>query len=683
MKRPIALCVIVVITLAVAWGAVLDLSDEHVELAILSEQNWEQIAPRGKEVDAIYGDIVLRNQHLTAVIAQPLATRNANMTVRDVAGALIDLTTRDSASDQLSAFYPGRRTYPYREWSIAVDGNAESDPPISQTFTSTEAAVIVSARAAENRPAVETTYHLQNDAHYLTITTAFSNTGNKPLTVPLEDDIRADGGKEEMLKSPNGEADLFWIHDQYWRQAYGVLGTPGTQIQSNSDARNSVLKYSLRDVQDSVVLAPGQSYKLTRHVFPGRNLPDVKAIAGDLRNQKSHRVHISIQDEAGQSLPRARLALKRDGKSFGTVEFVGPHGVTTRLPAGQFEVSVSSLGTLLLRGAAIEVDENEDGNQFEVKLRRKLGFVRGRLTDGHDRPLACKVEFRGKGDTPTPDFGPESAVLAVKNLRYAPRGEFTQALPSGQYDVIISHGPEYDALFTELTVTPGQTVDLTGQLKRSVQTPGWISSDFHSHSSPSGDNTSEQRGRVVNLVCEHIEFAPCTEHNRVSTYEPHIEALGIADQIATVSGIELTGRPLPLNHQNAFPLIHKPRTQDGGGPVTDVDPERQIERLALWDNNSEKLIQQNHPDIGWLFYDSDGDGTPDSGFDRAFPHMDVIEIHPISNALLLEPFETLPGRKGNNRVFNWLQLLNQGFRIAGVVNTDAHYNFHGSGGLRN
>ena len=34
-------------------------------------------------------------------------------------------------------------------------------------------------------------------------------------------------------------------------------------------------------------------------------------------------------------------------------------------------------------------------------------------------------------------------------------------------------------------------------------------------------------------------------------------------------------------------------------------------------------------------------------------------------------------------MLNWLQLLNQGFRIYGVVNTDAHYNFHGSGWLRN
>ena len=34
-------------------------------------------------------------------------------------------------------------------------------------------------------------------------------------------------------------------------------------------------------------------------------------------------------------------------------------------------------------------------------------------------------------------------------------------------------------------------------------------------------------------------------------------------------------------------------------------------------------------------------------------------------------------------MLNWLQLLNLGYRIPGVVNTDAHYNFHGSGFLRN
>jgi hypothetical protein len=34
-------------------------------------------------------------------------------------------------------------------------------------------------------------------------------------------------------------------------------------------------------------------------------------------------------------------------------------------------------------------------------------------------------------------------------------------------------------------------------------------------------------------------------------------------------------------------------------------------------------------------------------------------------------------------MFQWLQLLNQGYRIPGVINTDSHYNHHGSGWRRN
>ena len=98
--------------------------------------------------------------------------------------------------------------------------------------------------------------------------------------------------------------------------------------------------------------------------------------------------------------------------------------------------------------------------------------------------------------------------------------------------------------------------------------------------------------------------------------------------MGTCVGMEMTGQPLPLNHQNAFPLVMRPNTQDGGGPTSDADPAIQIERLALWDGASEKLVQVNHPDIGWMFRDRNGDGKPDSGFAGMYGHIDVIEVHP-------------------------------------------------------
>src|SRR6185503_3905877 len=178
----------------------------------------------------------------------------------------------------------------------------------------------------------------------------------------------------------------------------------------------------------------------------------------------------------------------------------------------------------------------------------------------------------------------ESAEYTLRNLIYTPNGRFQQSVPTGRYAATISHGPEFDSVQTEIVVEAGTEAPLKATLVRTVDTSGWVSSDFHSHSSPSGDNTGSQLGRVLNLVCEHIEFAPCTEHNTVSTYAPHIKKLEIEPFLASVTGIELTGSPLPLNHQNAFPIKHSPRTQNGGGPVSGPDLETQIERLALWDD---------------------------------------------------------------------------------------------------
>ncbi|HUG90913.1 MAG TPA: CehA/McbA family metallohydrolase [Planctomycetaceae bacterium] len=692
MKFQAAVGAVGVMGLVLVVGAAVDRASESqagtaAEVALLDEHNWDEFAPQGKEVDAIYGDIVLRNAQLTAVIAQPLETRNANMTVRSVAGALIDLTTRERPSDQLSAFYPGRRNYPFR--TLLVRGEDGEPVALAQTGAHSGRAVEVQVLAVggENRPAVAVSYQLAADAPFLAVTTRFTNTGGAPLDVLLEDDLRIDGQNEDMARAPNGTSELFWVHDRYWGQAYGIQ-MPGGRIQANSDARQSVLRYG-QDGADTLTLAPGESREFTRRIYPGSNLLDVKAAVAKSNGGQVHPVRLTFTDGHSRPVGDALAEVRRNGETVGAARSSAEGTVETALPAGNYRLRVFALGV----NAGSNGDEltlrveDQSGSALQDRTFRLAGYrpgaVEAKVTDGRGQPIPCKVEFKSKPGTPEVNFGPPSAEFSTGNVCYAPRGEFTQPLPAGSYDVIVSHGPEFDAVFTELTVPPGRSVPLAATLVRSVETPGWVSSDFHSHSSPSGDNTGSQLGRVLNLLAEHIEFAPCTEHNRVDTYVPHIERLDAAQFIATTSGIELTGQPLPLNHQNAFPLVHRPRTQDGGGPQTDTDPERQIERLALWDDRSEKFLQQNHPDLGWLFYDRDGDGQPDGGFERSFAHIDVMEIHPIADALRLEPVAAIGQRRYGNRVFAWLQLLNQGLRIPGVVNTDAHYNYHGSGGLRN
>ena len=41
------------------------------DLVALSPQTWERYNPRGKEVDAIYGDFAMVNDQIVAVVANP------------------------------------------------------------------------------------------------------------------------------------------------------------------------------------------------------------------------------------------------------------------------------------------------------------------------------------------------------------------------------------------------------------------------------------------------------------------------------------------------------------------------------------------------------------------------------------------------------------------------------------
>ena len=643
-------------------------ADQPASVQELNAETWGQLAPQGKEVDAIYGDTVLQNQFLRAVIARPGSSRHANMTIRSVGGCLIDLTTRAQESDQLGAFFPGRRAFPFSELSTAPAENAPAG----------SAQAVVTSPGTATQPTYTVAWSVGPADRFLTATSTWSNTTAADITLTPEDDLRVDSGKEDIRKPENGSHEFFWCHDLFWKQAYGVY-VPGYRIRLKGSSRESVLTYERLD-GNPIVLKPGESFSLVRHLFVNTDLP---AVLADF--ESSFRTGTVLQETglkvlAGdRSVADARIRLFGDNQERGTVVTGADGTATVRLPENIRMAQVTVAG----QEFAVQPMNIVDGRAELPLPDYTPGTAEVRIVDEHGHPIPAKVEFTGRNSTPTPNWGPDSAEFLVRNLAYTSTGQVRVDLDSGIYDVIVSHGPEYHAEFMTLDITPGKTTDKVVTLPRLVSTPGWVSADFHSHSTPSGDNTGSQLGRVLNLAAEHVEFAPCTEHNRVSTYADHLQALQLREQLATVSGMELTGQPLPLNHQNIFPMLYTPHTQDGGGPAADLSPETQIERAAAWDNNSVKLIQQNHPDIGWLFFDRNGDQVPDEGYSRSFGLINVMEIHPIDKLLKPGRFDVRNGKPAENHTaLNWIQLLNQGFRIYGVVNTDAHYNYHGSGGLR-
>ncbi|MBX3433711.1 MAG: carboxypeptidase regulatory-like domain-containing protein [Pirellulales bacterium] len=655
------------------------------ETAILSAENFAELAPAGKEVDCIYGDVVLRNDRIIAVVARAGADRHANLRHRNIGGSLIDLTERHKPSDQFGVLYP-LPSWKVEFVAIRVDGREVAG---AATEIAAGERVELEFRGVPRSPAdpsaavpaatAKLVYALADGDEALSIATTFSNEGDAPVELRgLEGDpVRLDG---EFELGIDKDLRLFWGVDRFWRQAYGVLperATPSVSKQSIERGRPFV-RIAPRA---AATLAAGESRTVKRVVFPAADLVGVKALAARLQGKQLAAATVRVVDPQGPVADAelvVRVAERSDVYGYATADAAGT--AILLLPPGTYDVAArhDARGETTVRLLA-----GGDSPIETTALLPAAAYVVGELTDGQGAPIACKIDIARVDGGPAPNFGPDSAVYGVRNLVYTPDGKFRVAVRPGEYDLLASHGPEYDAENVRITATAGEETTVALELVRSVDTTGWVSAEFHSHSSPSGDNTSSQLGRVLNLLAEHLEFAPCTEHARITSYDVHLETLGATERMATCPGMELTGQPLPLNHQNAFPLVHHEHAQNGGGPETHPDPVQQIMRIAMWDDGSDKLVQTNHPNIPQMLADRDLDGKGDGGFAEMFNWMDVIEVHPPYDIFKRpESLPTLPRERGNT-MFHWLQLLNQGRRVPGVVNTDAHWNFHGSGWLRN
>jgi hypothetical protein len=658
--------------IAACWFAIEARCAEFIKI---TPENYAEVVPDGKEVDAIHGDWVLRNDKIVAVVAQALPDRKANMTVRGVSSMLIDLTRRYYESDQLGCFYPASGRYLFEDaeqFTCTVDGS----PRDLKTATKLTGKVIVITALGTPLAADGTTalvsYTLREGQDWIEYSVSLTNKSEEARDLLVEDALRCDGN---LFRTGTDEATrLFYIVDDYFGQGYGFVANEG--VLTSSTGRNRVLQPK---GSEKVSVAVGESLAWGGRVYCSQGQPGIQSWASSIaRSEPTVAMQLNLRSPQGP-VENARVEFFRGDSSLGSLQSDTKGMVRAELLAGEYKVLVKSMGRED-REHAFVVKQTPVADTLSLPAATR---IKATIVDAENKPIAAKVQLIGLDGTPDPDYGPDSATFAVKNAIYCALGKFEHPIAPGKYRAIISRGPEYDANTIEFEIAAGSLYAFESILRRVVDTQGWVSADFHSHSSPSGDNVSDQLGRVLNLLAEHIEFAPCTEHNRIDTYDDDLNLLGASYAMATCTGMELTGSPLPINHQNAFPLHRHEHEQDGGGPQTDADPVLQIERLALWDNTSSKVVQTNHPNIPQILGDRDLDGKPDAGFRGMLGWMDVIEVHPPQGIFTPPAADVSPKDMQANPIFHWLQLLNLGYRITGVVNTDAHYNFHGSGWLRN
>ncbi len=629
--------------------SVLSLTSLHAAEVFEAALGRESELPKGKEADGIRGDFVLRSDKVEATISHNAPLRRANMSTfygpdGVSPGCLYDLTLRGAANDQLVVYGP-------------CGHGAVSYVKTVATKSESEAAVESVTTAAKNGGVFKRNeYRVKDGVQGIFVTTILRNESDKAQKVNTKSDLT-------KFDSTGMSSDGI-----FWTDAINPAHKCGYAVGTLSLT-------GIEKLADTIELAPKQEVVIHRIFAVGTSPAQAVSEARAVKGVKHGTVSGQLVGADGKGISTAAISIP-DGKKTLTAYPDTDGKYSLKLPIGPAELLVDDLGRPQGKVSFTVAEGDTASPKLTLPDASRIRFD---ITDESGQSIPCKAHFAPMDEgAPKLNLGPKWRAHGCVDQYHSEKGQFTQQLPPGKYRVVVVRGPEYGHLAQDVTLAAGQEFVFKGTLKRLVDTKGWISSDFHNHSTPSGDNVCDTDGRLINIAVEHLEFAPTTEHNRLYDWEPMIKQLGLEAHIKTVKGMELTGS---RQHFNAFPFEPDPLLQDGGAPVWNDDPRITALTLRRWQGErADRYIQFNHPDLSNMFIDRDGDGIADGGFVGVGGMIDATETEngPGTDILHDAPFKVsrapgaLAAKASTVREFVWRQLLNQGHRLVAVGVADAH-----------
>jgi hypothetical protein len=308
-----------------------------------------------------------------------------------------------------------------------------------------------------------------------------------------------------------------------------------------------------------------------------------------------------------------------------------------------------------------------------VRLRRDVGTLVVEVRDDAGAPIPARLTFQPVGDSPkvfftTTDIGREEVgAISAYDRVFVLRGDCELHVPIGTYDVSISHGPEWDSTTQRIDVRHGADVEIKATLHHVIETPGWISGDFHVHAAASLDSKVPMRHRVFQFVADGVDLIVSTDHNMIASYSPIIAELGVGDLLASATGDEITTKS--WGHFGAFPLAID-ETELGHGAIavakkTPADIFADVRKRA-----PAALIDVHHPrlehgDIGYFHLaklDEMKGVAKRNGFSFDF---DAIEV--------LNGYQDADRRTLGKVISDWVSFLDAGKHVSATGNSDTHH----------
>lgn len=628
----------------------------------------------------------MRNDKVILIIGNAVLGREANMRVQSIQGAVIDFTSLADNNDYLAAFFPQGFPGPDSRRNPAIFANR------IEVVKGKGAEIVLRAiRDATEKVPYEsvTEYTLRDGENFLRVKTTYTNSTEQDVSLVFADKLRMD---MDIYKEAStlGNPKLAFMYNNWFHAAYGIYSPNGLLITekpkvTSDPAAGLLVGFPSTKSQETstITLRAGEKVEAMRYLLYGKDVADLQRQV--MKFEKSDAVIATLKIADTNRKPIAGVFVTVYDKLDSLVSFA----ITSS--SGLAEIPLT-LGDYKFQ--AFKVGHDSANADFSIRksatvipvVMKPLTSLRFSVKEvGTSRPLPVKVEFKGINGHADPFLGSTKRAEGAANLYYAMTKNFEVPVPAGEYQITFSHGPEYETVKKQIEIKTGETKDVSAEIKRLFSSIEWIIADLHNHSARSGDNDADTRSRIINLAASGIEFAPATEHNRISSYSDEIKNMGLDKFLASAAGIELTGPtgvPSGPNHQNAFPLTIQDGKQGGGSPAIDGDVYTQMRRLYEYDSDKVKFVQHNHPGrgISVLYFDKDKDGVLDEGIGtRKFT--DAIELQTSVYDILSVTSDEEKDKTKTSPVFYWLQMLNYGDRIFGTMTSDSHM-IGERGGLR-
>ena len=496
-------------------------------------------------------------------------------------------------------------------------------------------------------------------------------------------------GVEEPNFEVPGDGQLV-LEDRYF------LVTEGA-VSSLQKVRNTILGYVTGEITGQVLLngEPVQGV-LVSLVRPGEAGPDV----------------------AGTPMPAPDYDVVTQDRTDADGNYA------LEVPPGEYEVRVYKQGHGAGTTDTSAVTVGADATVVRDFSLPEAGQLAVTVVDGEGQPVPAKIQLVGLDETKPPaneldllaTVGAPGEIMAQAGLFFdqfardpLPFGiafvDFANAdgiLPArkvvpGDYELVVSRGGRYSAFRQPVTIAPGQTAEVSATIERVVETPGFISADFHVHGIDSLDSRIPRADRLAGFLAEGIDFFTPSDHGLQVNYAPEIAAAGVGHLIGTAPSAELTTPD--YGHFNAWPRFINPDIPSGGSTDwgwRDVPAGQRFPALGNYLMSPEELITAAKDDPAYdpvvqinhinSFFSGVGlgvDTAADGGPVTTVPPEDRRLNPALDGELFSDAFDALEIWIGVNsrgglrntmdeNMADWFNLINQGIVRTAVASSDTH-----------